>query len=118
MELVTLAHITVNRNGTAGTVGCVPRKSVSRIRGVLDRDPLTLREAVIEITVEHGEMQEGLIDLRQERSLQHSQTGHQDAFYFNVQGYNTQYGDVYAICFSYPALKIGDRYFRMEEVSA
>lgn len=116
MELVTLAQVIVNRIGTAGTVGHIPRRTVSGIREVRDRNPQTLREAVIEVAVEHGELREGLAGLRQESSYYHSQPGHQDALYFNVQGRSTQYGDVYAICFSYPALKIGDRYFKLEEV--
>jgi hypothetical protein len=116
MELVTLAQVTVNRIGTAGTSGYVTRRTVSGIREVRDRNPQTMRETVIEVAVEHGELREGLAGLQQESSHLYFQPGHPNALYFNVQGHSTQYGEVYAICVSYPALKIGDRYFKLEEV--
>lgn len=117
MELVTLAEVKVNRIGTAGTFRQAPRQAVSGIREVRDQDPQTLREAVIEVAVEHGESRDGLSGLRQETSYYHFQPAHKGALYFNVQGINVQYSDVYAVCLSYPALKIGDRYFKLEEVA-
>jgi hypothetical protein len=116
MELVTLAQVIANRIGTAGTFGHVPLRSANGIREVRNGDPLTLREAVIEVAVEHGESRDGLADLIEENSYYHSQPGHQGAHYFNVQGANIQHSVVYAVCFSFPALKIGDRYFKLEEV--
>lgn len=116
MKLVTLADVRVNRIGTAGTFRHIPRKAINGIREVRDQDPQTLKEAVIEVAVEHGESPDGLTQLQQESSYYHSQGRHEGALYFNVQGRNIHYGEVYAICLSYPALKIDGRYFKLEEV--
>ncbi|WP_222548063.1 hypothetical protein [Asaia lannensis] len=116
MELVTLAEVKLNRIGTADTFLQVPRQTAIEIREVRDQDPQTLREAVIEVAVEHGESRDGLASLRQETGYHHFQPAQKGALYFNVQGTNIQYSDVYAVCLSYPALKIGDRYFKLEEV--
>ncbi|KPC27615.1 Uncharacterized protein ABJ99_0111 [Pseudomonas syringae pv. cilantro] len=35
---------------------------------------------------------------------------------FDIQARNVQYSSAYASCKAFPALKVGDRYFRLDEV--
>jgi len=114
MELVTLAHVTLARIGSASTFGMVRHNEVYRVREVSGGSLETLRELVITIAEEHGERRESLRNLRQENAWNH--TPERDAVVFNIQGPNVQYGTPYAICRTHPALKIGERYFKLEEV--
>lgn len=116
MELVTLAHITLNRVGSASAAWMVNHKAVHQVREVPDESPQTLRELVMTIAEEGGELRENLQTMRQEHAW--NNTPQHDAIVFNIQGRNVQYGTPYAICYTHPALKIGKRYFKLEEVKA
>jgi hypothetical protein len=114
MELVTLAHATLNRIGSASTPGVVRHNEVHLVREFPDGSPQTLRELVTTIAEEHGEPREHLRNMWQESAWNYPQQ--RDAVVFNIQGPNVQYGAPYAICYAHPALKIGQRYFKLEEV--
>jgi len=114
MELVTLAHVTLNRIGSASTAGMANHKEVYFVREVLDGSPETLRELVITIAEEHGEASGSLRTMWQESTWNYPQQP--GAIVFNIQGRNVFYGTPYAICYAHPALKIGKRYFKLDEV--
>jgi hypothetical protein len=114
MELVTLAHATLNRIGSVSGVWMANHKEVSLIREIPDGSPQTLRELVMTIAEEHGEPRENLQSMRQENAWDYAQQ--RDAVVFNIQGRNVQYSTPYAICYAFPALKIGERYFKLDEV--
>ena len=114
MELVTLAHITLNRIGSAnssgfGFGGQRERKFTAKIP---DSTIGTLQQIVIEIAEANGELSGALHNLCEERNY-----GYQPGqVVFNVQGINTRYGTPYAVCRAFPALKVGNRYFQLEEI--
>jgi hypothetical protein len=83
-------------------------------REVPDETPETLRELILSIAEEHGEPRANLQTMRLENSWNYTQQ--RDAVVFNIQGRNVQYSTPYAVCSAHPALKIGDRYFKLEEV--
>ncbi|VFU17682.1 hypothetical protein [Methylocella tundrae] len=114
MELVTLAHATLNRIGSASATGMVKHTEVRRVGEVPDGSPEALRELVMTIAEEHGEPRESLQMMRQENGWHYTQQ--RDAVVFNIQGRNVQYSTPYAICYAHPALKIGERYFKLDEV--
>ena len=114
MELVTLAHATLNRIGSASNDWMAQCRERSVIREIPDGSPQTLRELVMTIAEDYGEPRENLQAMRQENPWHHTQQ--RDAVVFNIQGRNVQYSTPYAICYAYPALKIGERYFKLDEV--
>jgi len=87
---------------------------MSVIREIPDGNPETLRELVLTIAEKHGEPRENLQTMQQEKAWNYTQE--QNAIVFNIQGRNVQYSTPYAICYAYPALKIGERYFKLDEV--
>ncbi|UVM47700.1 hypothetical protein LOY38_14715 [Pseudomonas sp. B21-015] len=114
MELVTLAHITLNRIGSAnasgfGFGGHRERKFTTE---VADSTIATLQQIVVEIAEANGELSGALHNLCEEQNYGY-QAGQ---VVFNVQGINTQYSTPYAVCQAFPALKIGNRYFQLEEI--
>ncbi len=112
MELVTLAEIVLNRVGSA--TGGSPTKEVRRTIEVQDEQPQTIKDAVVTLAEAYGELRGGLKAMWQEGSWNHaSQPGE---IVFNIHGANTTYGYPYASCLAYPALKVGDRYFKLQEV--
>jgi hypothetical protein len=114
MELVTLAHVTLNRIGSASTHGFVRHKEMYIIQEVPDGNLQTLRELVVTIAEENGELRDSLRNMRQENAWHHTQQA--SSIVFNIQGPTVQYGAPYAVCYSHPALKFGQRYFKLEEV--
>lgn len=112
MEIVTLAHITLNRIGTAsGSAGGFGgTRQHTAIAEAADEEITTLRNLVIEIAEANGESPGALQNLQHERHFGTS------TVVFNVQSRNTTYGSVYAECEVFPALKAGSRYFRLDEV--
>lgn len=117
MELVTLAHVTFFRVGSASDFGFRPHREVQRGREVADREIDTLRALVVEFAVELGEDRESLKRMWQETVLQNYGQFPPGSIVFNIHGPRTQYGSPYAVCYAHPALKVGQRYFRLEEVS-
>jgi hypothetical protein len=111
---VTLAHATLNRIGSASNVGMAQHTKRSVIRETPDGSPQTLRELGTTIAEKYGELRENLQAMQQENAWDHTQQ--RDAVVFNIQGRNVQYSTPYAICYAYPALKIGERYFKLDEV--
>ena len=116
MELVTLAHITFFRVGSASRPGMARHNEVNRVKVVRDADVETLRELVAGLAEELGESREGLRGMWVENVPFHY-TQQPGAIVFNIQGPNVQYGSPYAVCYAHPALKIAERYFKLEEVS-
>lgn len=116
MELVTLAHATLNRIGSISGFqsGMGRRKGVYCVREIADGSIESLRELILTIAEEHGEARETLRSMWQEHNW--SSPSHPNAIAFNIQARSTFYGDPYAICYAHPALKIGDRYFKLDEV--
>jgi mRNA degradation ribonuclease J1/J2 len=115
MELVTLGHVTLNRVGSASYPGR-PRKQIERVSEIPDGNVDSLRELVLAVAEEHGESRDALQRMWQERNSW-NHTGRGDLIVFNIHGPSTQYSDAYAICHAHPALKIGGRYFKLEEVA-
>lgn len=114
MELVTLAHITLNRIGSANSTGFGfggqrERKFTAEIP---DSTIATLQQIVVEIAEANGELSGALHNLCQERNFGYPP----GLVVFNVQGISTQYSTPYAVCQALPALKIDNRYFQLEEV--
>ena len=112
MKLVTVAHVTFNRIGSASTHAMVRHNEVRRVREVPDGSPETLRELVITIAEEEGESRTKLQAMWQENPWNYSQPNQQPGtIVFNIQGpgMSVQYGAPYAVCYAHPALKIGDR---------
>lgn len=71
----------------------------------------TVRDVVIKTAEENGET-----DALDE--LKHEPRYGAGTIVFNIQGRNVHYGQVYAECEVFPALKSGGRYFRLQEVKA
>lgn len=116
MEIVTLANVRLNRPGSAsGHSFFGGRQPVAKIVEVRDGAVDTLRELVETYAEEHGEQRASLKAMQQVHGADYV-PNHPEAIVFNVQGPNTQYSDPYAVCLAYPALKAGDRYFKLEEV--
>jgi hypothetical protein len=115
MELVTLAHVTFNRVGSASHPGMTLHNEIHRVREVRDEQEGTLGELVVDLAVELGETRESLNRMWQENASMHY-APQRGAIVFNIHGPNTQYGSPYAVCYAHPALKIDDRYFKLEEV--
>jgi len=111
MELVTLAHITLNRIGSANASGFGGHRERKFVTEVIDSTIATLQQIVVEIAEANGELSGALHNLREERN------GYPAGLVvFNVQGISTQYSTPYAVCQAFPALKIAGRYFQLEEV--
>jgi hypothetical protein len=111
MELVTLAHITLNRIGSINASGIGARRERTFITEVVDSTITTLQQIVVEIAEANGELKGALHNLREERYGYPA-----GQVIFNVQGISTQYSTPYAVCQVTPALKIDNRYFQLEEI--
>lgn len=111
MEIVTLVEISLNRIGTAQETGGAFRASKSRVVFAEAEDPeiQTLRNVVIKAAKENGET--GALD-----ELKHEPHYGAATIFFNIQGRNVLYSQIYAECEVFPALKSGGRYFRLQEV--
>ena len=117
MEIVTLAHVQLNRPGSASRHGFAGgRQPVAKIVEVRDEALETLRELVVSYAEEHGEQRASLMAMQQVHGA-HYVPNFPRAIVFDVQGPSTQYSDPYAVCLAYPALKAGGRYFKLEEVA-
>lgn len=116
MEFVTVAQITLNRVGSASGYYSQSTKRVTRLMEVPESTPQVLRERVVDIAVELGERRESLSGMAQESHWNYR--GDPNDIIFNIHGPNTIYGEVYAVCRAYPALKVGERYFKLEEIRA
>lgn len=117
MDIVTLAHVQLNRPGSASRHGLAGRRQpVAKIVEICDAAVETLRELVEIYAEEHGEQRASLKAMQQVHGA-HYVPNFPAAIVFNVQGPSTQYSDPYAVCLAYPALKAGDRYFKLEEVA-
>ncbi|MCF7532178.1 hypothetical protein [Pseudomonas petrae] len=111
MELVTLAPIDLNRIGLASFSG---RKTLSKIMEVADGRTETLKQAVVALVYENGESTARLQLLHMVNARTYGSVP--GAIAFDIQDLMTQYSDVYSNCLAYPALKIGERYFKLQEI--
>lgn len=114
MELVTLGQVTLNRIGSAGRQGFVKSSSVSVIREIPEQNPACLRELVVTVAEENGEQRSSLQNMTQQPGFAQGQQT--PIIEFNIQGPSIFYSDPYALGCAFPALKIGGRYFKLEEV--
>lgn len=89
MDLVTLAHVTLRRVGSASGIAFPSNRFVDKVAEVRDGSIEILRALVVSIAEEHGELPGNL------RNLRHDHTGHYtnrpDRIVFNIQGPNVQY---------------------------
>jgi len=86
---------------------------VQRIREVSDKSPDTLRELVLTIAEEHGEPRENLQNMSQR--YEWDPTCQSNVVVFDIQR-NVAYSAPYAVCRTQTALKIDERYFKLEEL--
>lgn len=116
MELVTLAHITLNRIGSANAsgVGFGGHQERKFLTEVVDSKITTLQQMVVEIAEANGELTGALDNLCEERNYGYPA----GLVVFNIQGIRIQYSTPYAVCQAFPALKVGNRYFQLEEVES
>lgn len=113
MELVTLVEVVFNRIGTAsGGGGFTSQRQLQKTGEVVDEEPETLREFIISTAEANGESVGSLADLRTERAYGRNR----GEYVFDIQARNVQYSLPYANCKAFPALKVDDRYFRLDEV--
>ena len=111
MELVTLAQIDLNRIGTASFSS---RKNLSKIMEIADGQTETLKQAVMALAAENGESTDRLQLLHLVNARTYGSVA--GCIAFDIQDPMTQYSDVYSNCLAYPALKIGERYFKLQEI--
>lgn len=114
MEIVTLAHVSLNRIGSASRAGFVAHLEIKVVKEVVDGSAESLAALVSAIAVEHGEQLESMHNFQHSKSL--TQDGLHEVNIFDVQGPSTFYSSPYAECWTHPALKVGSRYFKLDEV--
>ena len=117
MEMVTLAHVTLNRVGSASSHGMARHNEVTRVREVPNGSTETLLELVKTVAQENGESRERLHALQHERDAARHSTGQKGAVVFDIQGPTTWHSSPYAVCFVHPALKADGRYYKLEEIA-
>lgn len=116
IEHVTLVQIDLPRIGTAGGRGMGSgNRHCQELVEVANREPETIRAAVIALAVKHGETASDL------ERLGHNSPNWQSGFKgmtFDVRNPSgtTMYDSCYATCHLSDALKIGGRYFKLEEL--
>ena len=115
MELVHLGHALLSRVGSASGAGLSRASEVTATREIADPSPETMAEFVRSVAIKHGERSEALSTLRSAPGWSHR--GKHAVRVFNVDTANVQYSTPYAECWSFPALKAGDRYFKLDEVT-
>lgn len=112
MELVTLVRVDLKRIGSTRGGAFTTFKRSTVIEESADALPETVRQIVISIAEKHGEGRDALAELRLEA---HWGKG-LGSMIFNIQAPNAFFSEPYAECEVFPALKIGLRYFKLEEV--
>lgn len=113
MELVTVVRAHLKRIGSAQHGGFGgSHKQLTVIREIADEKADSVIQAVIEIAEKNGEQPGALGPLKLESNWGRGLP----MMTFNIQPPMTQYGDPYAECEVFAALKIGERYFKLEEV--
>lgn len=114
MELVTLVRANLYRVGSIQGGGFGGNhKNITVVREVQDENPESVRQIVIEIAEENGEPAGALGPLRLESTWGRGVP----ALTFNIQSPRTMYSQPYAECQVFSALKIGTRYFKLEEIT-
>jgi hypothetical protein len=114
MELVTLVEVVFNRLGTAsGGSGFSSQRQLQKTGQIADEQPETISEFITATAEANGERVGSLSDLRWQRAY----GGSRGEYVFDIQRSNIQYGSPYAICKAFPALKVGERFFRLDEVN-
>jgi hypothetical protein len=82
---------------------------------VVDDSVDTLREAVLNFAEQCGVDRVHLQGLRQVSG--HLYGNYDQVVIFNIDTRNVSYSTPYALCKAAPSLKVGDRYFRLSEIS-
>lgn len=114
MELVTLGRVTLNRIGSASGRGFSTDKGAEEISEIPDESVESLRELVLSIAEKNGEQRSSLTAMTQETFWKSNPQ--RQVVIFNIQGPSTMYSTPYAECAAFPALKIGNRYFKLDEI--
>lgn len=113
MELVTVVRANLKRIGSTQRGGFGGNyKQVTITREVGDEKPESVRQAVIEIAEQHGEQPGALEGLKLTSHWGHGLP----MMTFNIQQPMMQFSDAYAECEVFPALMVGSRYFKLEEL--
>jgi len=94
----------------------VEQKEISGYHEVVDGTVDTLKELVLSIAEKNGDLRPALQTMVQVQAYQYSPNP--QAIIFNAQPRNIHYGLPYATCLAFPALKIDQRYFKLDEVAA
>lgn len=115
MEIVTLAQVHLARPGSTKGSGMMRYTPVEKLAEITDDRPETLKALIVRLAEPYGDTAESLLDLRQEPAAHYTPV--QGAVVFNIHGPSTQYGSAYAVCLAFPALKAGNRYFKLDEVA-
>lgn len=110
MEVVLLAHLNLNRIGSAGGNGWYAKQRTQMFCiEVASANRSTLRDLVIEIAEANGEAVGALESIKFEQ-------GYSGSVIFDIQGPNVSYSTPYAECKVIHALKANGKYFMLEEV--
>lgn len=118
LEIVTLVSVELHRLGTASGRNAfgMNKREHKETREVLDGQLGTIRDAVAAIAMEQGESEEDLAYLAQVSDYRYGGPKGQFLFNVDVPGANVTYTNAYATCQVFTALKIDDRYFKIEEI--
>lgn len=113
MELVTVIRAHLKRVGsTHGGIFGGNHKEFTVVREVPNEEPESILSVLIEIAEEKGEPSGSLSRLTVESTW--GRNG--PTLKFDIQQSNIQYGEPYAECQVFAALKVGTRYFKLEEL--
>ncbi len=116
MKLVMVVHIKLCRLQSAlrgGFAAASAPKSGVFVIG--DKDMGTLKEAVLDFAEQCGVGRAQLQGLKLVSN--HQPANESKVITFDIDTPGTQYGTPYATCEACPALKVGDRYFKLSEIS-
>lgn len=114
MELVTLACVTLHRIGSASRASFGCHRELKLFREAPEASSSSLLGLIKSIAIEHGEGGDALQGMRHQKGWNSSEQC--ETLVFEVSTPNVQYSCSYAECWTFPALKIGDRYFKLAEV--
>lgn len=117
VQLVTLAEITLGQLGRGGFQTHVSSGMSSLQASIVeipDGETETLKRTVIELAVQRGDPITALDGLVLAPAHQYRIGANEIAFHIPIP--NFQSSRAFAVCNTYPALKVGARYFKLAEI--
>lgn len=117
MQLVTLAEITLDQLGRGGfqtQVSNEPYGPEMSVVEITDSEIETLKRAITQLALQRGDPITSLDNLVLAPGYQYP-TG-ADEFAFHIPTPNFQSNTPFAVCKTYPALKVDGRYFKLAEI--